>query len=1046
MNDMVVNVRQIMQYPLKAAAAPADAVLLQTNGLGGPYAYTPVLGLFGALEAPGVTIGVGVPLPPDAIGSGVIATNFAALIGAGYGWNWYQGAHGPSYLSTGAAARLSFDGNAFNFLTAPGGQPGGAIASWAVGFSVTASGYATLADTLRVGRDPEHFLEVATKRYTDFLHKRSVTSFNMRMGAVSLTLEDIVAAGGAPIISPQFSGCPTAPTIDDADAATCQIANAMWVRRVVNFRINDLLAGHPFVFRWNGRVGDVWLQRCDLEVFDVAFRDSPAFTGTPTAPTAPAGTCTEQIATTLFVCTAIANALQDLATGVVSFNGRAGVVTLTLADITAVGGAPIHSPAFSGAPSAPTAPPGTSTGQLATTAFVMDAISSSTAGVSSFNGRSGAVTLDLTDITDAGGAPLASPTFTGTPAGPTAAPGTSTTQLATTAFVMDAVAAATAGVSSFNGRTGAVTLQLTDITAAGGAPLASPALSGTPTAPTASPGTSTTQLATTAFVTAAIAAIAAGVSSFNGRTGAVTLNLNDITAAGGAPSASPALTGAPTAPTPSPGDSSTLLATTAFVAAAIAAAGGVTSFNNRTGAVVLTLSDLTSAGGAPIASPALTGTPTAPTAAAGTATDQLATTAFVMSAIGAGAGVTSFNGRSGAVTLDLADITGAGGAPIASPSFTGTPTVPTATPGTSNTQAASTAFVTAAIAAGSVASFNGRTGAVTLNVNDITGAGGAPLASPALTGTPSAPTAAAGTSTTQIATTAFVQAAIAAGSVTSFNGRTGAITLTLADVTGVGGAPAASPAFTGTPTAPTAPAGTNTTQVATTAFVTAAMAAYVPHIRVVQQVFTSSGTYTASAGMQFAIVECVGGGGSGGPAILNTSSTTLAGGGGGSGGYSRSVLSAGQIGASQPVTIGAGGAASTTTGNNGSTTSFGSLVNAQGGGGGEGNDGGSGWGGGGGGAGPGVGQIVFFGSPGTAGFATTLPSTMAVGGTGGCMWGGSQTGAPRQIGLGQGAASGYAGAFGAGGSGAARANNGSAGNQAGGAGGAGWCAVTEFCF
>jgi hypothetical protein len=34
------------------------------------------------------------------------------------------------------------------------------------------------------------------------------------------------------------------------------------------------------------------------------------------------------------------------------------------------------------------------------------------------------------------------------------------------------------------------------------------------------------------------------------------------------------------------------------------------------------------------------------------------------------------------------------------------------------------------------------------------------IASPALTGTPTAPTAAAGTNTTQIATTAFVQAAI----------------------------------------------------------------------------------------------------------------------------------------------------------------------------------------------------------------------------------------------------------------------------------------------
>lgn len=76
----------------------------------------------------------------------------------------------------------------------------------------------------------------------------------------------------------------------------------------------------------------------------------------------------------------------------------------------------------------------------------------------------------------------------------------------------------------------------------------------------------------------------------------------------------------------------------------------------------------------------------------------------------------------------------------------------------------------------------------------------APLASPALTGVPVAPTATAGTNTTQVATTAFVLA----------NAGSGA------------GAPLASPAFTGTPTAPTATAGTNTTQLATTAFVTTA--------------------------------------------------------------------------------------------------------------------------------------------------------------------------------------------------------------------------------
>jgi hypothetical protein len=70
-----------------------------------------------------------------------------------------------------------------------------------------------------------------------------------------------------------------------------------------------------------------------------------------------------------------------------------------------------------------------------------------------------------------------------------------------------------------------------------------------------------------------------------------------------------------------------------------------------------------------------------------------------------------------------------------------------------------------------VTSVAGRTGAVTLAVADVSGA--APLASPALTGTPTAPTATGGTNTTQIATTAFVTAAIPTNNVkawVNFNG------------------------------------------------------------------------------------------------------------------------------------------------------------------------------------------------------------------------------------------------------------------------------------
>ena len=74
-----------------------------------------------------------------------------------------------------------------------------------------------------------------------------------------------------------------------------------------------------------------------------------------------------------------------------------------------------------------------------------------------------------------------------------------------------------------------------------------------------------------------------------------------------------------------------------------------------------------------------------------------------------------------------------------SPTFTGTPLAPTASPGTNTTQLATTAFVKAAI-----------------DVEDAVVALKAPLASPALTGVPTAPTAAEDTSTAQLATTAFV--------------------------------------------------------------------------------------------------------------------------------------------------------------------------------------------------------------------------------------------------------------------------------------------------
>lgn len=92
---------------------------------------------------------------------------------------------------------------------------------------------------------------------------------------------------------------------------------------------------------------------------------------------------------------------------------------------------------------------------------------------------------------------LASPTFTGVPAAPTAAANTNTTQIATTAFVTTAVnQKANVFSPTF---TGTVTIPA-GASISGYATIASPTFTGTPAAPTAATATNTTQIATTAYV------------------------------------------------------------------------------------------------------------------------------------------------------------------------------------------------------------------------------------------------------------------------------------------------------------------------------------------------------------------------------------------------------------------------------------------------------------------------------------------------------------------------------------------------------------------
>ena len=267
------------------------------------------------------------------------------------------------------------------------------------------------------------------------------------------------------------------------------------------------------------------------EPYVQAQKISPAFTGTPTAPTAANGISTTQIATTQFVANSINN-------------------------INLSAYAQLSSATFTGNVSGPTANLGTSTTQLATTAFVQNTFADTANSLYAtklnavLTGNATAPTLAnifdtsnsiattgwvqamYNDVDYSKYAARISPVLLGIPAANTAANGTSTTQLATTAFVQNTFA--NVDLSPF-------------------APKANAALTGVPTAPTAISTTSTNQIATTNFV-----------------------QLQKT---------SPAFTGVPTAPTAPALTANTQIATTAFVAAATAGFTAAQSVDELAGSI-----------------------------------------------------------------------------------------------------------------------------------------------------------------------------------------------------------------------------------------------------------------------------------------------------------------------------------------------------------------------------------------------------------------------------------------------------------------------------
>lgn len=211
------------------------------------------------------------------------------------------------------------------------------------------------------------------------------------------------------------------------------------------------------------------------------------------------------------------------------------------------------------------------------------------------------------------------------------------------------------------------------------------------------------------------------------------------------------------------------------------------------------------------------------------------------------------------------------------------------------------------------------------------------------------------------------------------------------------------------------------------------------------QAFTSTGTWTKPTGAgsnAIVKVQLWGGGGGGGGSIDGVD----AGGGAGGGGYFEAQFLASTLGATETVTIGAGGTAGTSSaGGDGGNTTFGTKATAYGGGGGQSNNAAAAGGGGGGGlakGGTGIGGTGGNGgSPGTIGASISNDGWGGGGGSNGASgvggnsgYGGGGGGSGVVGGAGQGGNS----MFGGGGSGGGGAGPAAGGTSTyGGAGGAG---------
>lgn len=184
----------------------------------------------------------------------------------------------------------------------------------------------------------------------------------------------------APLASPGFTGAPTAPTQALGDAST-KIANTMFVQATVGGRLAKNVAGGTNVTLTAPEAGNAILELSGVLTANIAV----------IVPTAPTRAWLVKNATSGAFTVTIKTAAGA---GVTVAQGKTRSVFTDGTDVFAAW-TDFDSIALSGVPTAPTAAPGTNTTQLATTAFVVAAVSTASNTAVQKDSNTGAASLPV---------------------------------------------------------------------------------------------------------------------------------------------------------------------------------------------------------------------------------------------------------------------------------------------------------------------------------------------------------------------------------------------------------------------------------------------------------------------------------------------------------------------------------------------------------------------------------------------------------------------------------------------------------------------------